>query len=294
MVAFAKDRTPVAKTHPSASPVSSQDVKVAELETLHCANGAGTRADFFRDVKKAVAGGSSPSISDDALDKGLRSAEKISSSLDLNRDSRVSSQEIHSEVIKTVRALVAETPLNTGSLEDPKFSFVGKQILSHLDNRQSFLLPVLKEQRIFNNLLGSYNEALKAFDTAFPKGFDYEELRNAVDGLDGSKKDNRVSLTEIEAAGELHPKELEKINTHMHNALVKMAKAGEGICEYILARPELVESMEAAESGARERMEAARELTRAYRNLMKADSTKETLNALRNVDSSVAKVLEQE
>jgi hypothetical protein len=27
---------------------------------------------------------------------------------------------------------------------------------------------------------------------------------------------------------------------------------------------------------------------------MKADSTKETLNALRNVDSSVAKVLEQE
>jgi hypothetical protein len=190
--------------------------------------------------------------------------------------------------MKNVRALVAETPLNKGTVEEPQLSLAGKAMLWHLEHRQSFLLPVLKEQRIFNNLLGAYTEGLKAFDTAFPKGFHYPDVLQAVDGLDGSKRDGQVSLKEIGASIEHHPKESKDFIKHVNAALIKVARGGEGICEQILAKTELVQSMEAVDPGARDRIESAKDFARAYREALMADSAGEMLSAVQKLSNSVS------
>jgi len=227
------------------------------------------------------------------IDEVLKGAEKVAPSLDTNRDGRLSSREIHTEVVKMVREMLAETPLNKGTPTDPNFSFAARTMLDHLERQQGFLVPVLKEQRIFNNLLGSYNEMLKAYDTVFPNGFSRQEAVKALDGLDGSKKDGRISGTELQAGMDAHPNEVDATVKHITNALVRATKGAEGICEYLLAKPELMEQMAGGDMGIKQRIVSGKEMAKSYRALLKADTAEEALSAARKLKEAASVTLSE-
>jgi hypothetical protein len=211
------------------------------------------------------------SLKPEVINGVLKGAENVTSSLDTNRDGRLSSREIHTEVVKMVREMLAETPLNKGTPTDPNFSFAARTMLGHLERQQGFLVPVLKEQRIFNNLLGSYKEMLKAYDTIFPNGLSRQDTVKALDGLDGSKKDGRISGAELQACIEAHPNEAEATVKHLTNALIRAAKGGEGICEYLLARPKLVTEMAVVDPNIEQKLVVGKEAAKSFRALLNGD-----------------------
>ena len=248
---------------------------------------AGMRADFLR------AGKGLTSLKPGQIDQVLKGAESATASLDTNRDGRLSSREIHTEVVKMAREMLAETPLNKGTITDPKLSLAANLMLDHLERQRGFLVPVLKEQRIFNDLLGSYNEMLKAYDTVFPKGFSRQEAVKALDGLDGSKKDSRISGAELQAGVDAHPKEAEATVKHIANALMRATKGAEGICEYLLARPELMQQMAGGDLDIEQRLVSGKEMAKSYRALLKADTAEEALTAARKIKAAAQDTLSE-
>jgi hypothetical protein len=263
----------------------SSDPKTKEsLQELSMLAPAGMRDDFLKAVKDSRQ--LVTNIKPREMDEVLKGAEKATASLDTNRDGRLSSREIHTEVVKMVREMLAETPLNKGTTTDPNFSFAAKTMLNHLERQQGFLVPVLKEQRIFNNLLGSYKEVLKAYDTVFPNGFSRQDAVKALDGLDGSKKDGRISGPELQAGIDAHPNEAEATVKHLTNALVRATKGAEGICEYLLARPNLVAEMAGVDMDIEQRLVSGKEMAQSYRALLKADTAEEALSAAHKLKES--------
>jgi hypothetical protein len=242
---------------------------------------AGMRAEFLKTVKDSRNDFSN--LKPEVINGVLKGAEKVTPSLDTNRDGRLSSREIHTEVVKMVREVLAEPPLNKGTPTNPDFSFAARTILDHLERQQGFLVPILQEQRIFNNFLGSYNEMLKAYDTVFPNGFSRRDAVKALDGLDGSKKDGRISGAELQAGVDAHPNEAEATVNHIANALMRATKGAEGICEYLLARPELMEQMAGGDMEIEQRLVSGKEMAKSYRALLKADTAEEALTAARKL-----------
>ena len=266
---------------------SSDPKTVESLQDLTMVAPAGMRADFLK------AGKALTSLKPGQIDEVLKGAESATASLDINRDGRLSSREIHTEVVKMAREMLAETPLNKGTITDPKFSFAANLMLDHLERQKGFLVPVLKEQRIFNDLLGSYNEMLKAYDTVFPNGFSRQEAVKALDGLDGSKKDGRISGAELQAGVDAHPNECEAFGKHFMNALMRASKGAEGICEYLLARPELMEQMAGGDFEFEQRLVSGKEMCRAYRAALKADTADEVLAAARKLKAAAQDTLSE-
>ena len=278
---------------PSTKPQTpGSDPKTNEsLQDLSMLAPAGMRSDFLKTVKDSRL--DFTSLKPEVINGVLKGAEKVTPSLDTNRDGRLSSREIHTEVVKMVREMLAETPLNEGTPTDPNFSFAARTMLDHLERQQGFLVPVLKEQRIFNNLLGSYNEMLKAYDTVFPNGFSRQEAVKALDGLDGSKKDGRISGTELQAGMDAHPNEVDATVKHITNALVRATKGAEGICEYLLAQPELMEQMAGGEMNIEKRLVAGKDMAKSYRALLKADNADEALSAVRKLKEAASVTLSE-
>ena len=242
---------------------------------------AGMRGDFLKAVKDSRQ--LVTSLRPGEIDEVLKGAEKATTSLDTNRDGRLSSREIHTEVVQMVREMLAETSLNKGTPNDPNFSFAARTMLDHLERQQGFLVPVLKEQRIFNNLLGTYNEMLKAYDTVFPNGFSRQDAVKAIDGLDGSKKDGRISGPELQAGIDAHPNEAEATVKHLTNALMRATKGAEGICEYLLARPKLMAEMAGVDMDIEQRLVSGKDMATSYRALLKADTAEEALSAAKKL-----------
>ena len=252
---------------------------------------AGIRADFLKTVKDSRQ--QLTSLKPGQIEGVLKGAEIATASLDTNRDGRLSSREIHTEVVKMVREMLAESPLNKGTLTDPSFSFSAKLMLDHLERQQGFLVPVLKEQRIFNNLLGSYNELLKAYDTVFPNGFSRREAVKALDGLDGSKKDGRISGAELQAGMDAHPNEAEATVKHISNALIRAMKGAEGICGYLLERPQLMEQMAEGDMDIAQKLVSGRDMAKSYRALLKADTAEEALSAAQKLKEAASVTLSE-
>jgi hypothetical protein len=136
------------------------------------------------------------------------------------------------------------------------------------------------------NLLGSYKEVLKAYDTIFPNGFSRQDAVKALDGLDGSKKDGRISGAELQAGIDAHPNEAEATVKHLTNALVRASKGAEGICEYLLARPKLMAEMAGVDPQIEQRLVSGKEVATSFRALLKADSAEEVLSAAQKLKES--------
>ncbi len=195
------------------------------------------RGDFLKAVKDSRQ--LVTSLRPGKIDEVLKGAEKATTSLDTNRDGRLSSREIHTEVVKMVREMLAETPLNKGT-------------------------P-------------------KAYDTIFPNGFSRQDAVKALDGLDGSKKDGRISGTELQAGIDAHPNEVDATMKHITNALVRATKGAEGICEYLLAQPELMEQMAGGDMEIKQRLVSGKDMAKSYRALLKADTAEEALSAAKKL-----------
>jgi hypothetical protein len=243
----------------------------------------------FKDLSKGL-----QSIKPREIDAVLKGVEATSAGLDTNRDGRLGSKEIHTEVVGQVRQAFAYSSLNSGTLENPKFPFAVDLMLHNLKHQQSFLVPILKEQRVFNDVLGAYKEALKAFDTVFPKGFNREEVVRSLDGLDGSKKDGRLSGPELQAAVDSNSKQAEAAMKHLTKALTHATKGAEGICEYILARPEIMQQMAGMDDTIQQRLEAGRDIARSYRQVLGADSPEEVLAATRKIKEAATAAMTEE
>jgi hypothetical protein len=292
MVSLAKNPEPRSDTTTAGQKPAPTEALHTAIKDLSALVPVDARADAFKALKDSSKGWQS--IKPDQIDTVLQAVEKGASALDTNRDGRLGSREIHAEVVAQVRDALANSQLNTGTLEQPKFSFGVDLMLHHLKHQQSFLVPVLKEQRIFNSLLGSYKEALKAFDTVFPNGFSRKDVVQALDGLDGSKSDGQISGHELQAAVNSHPKEVEATVKHIGKAFDRAAKGAEGICEYLLARPELMQQMAGVDGDIEQRLQAGKDIASSYREILRAHNADEVLAAASRMKEAAAVATSEE
>jgi hypothetical protein len=110
----------------------------------------------------------------------------------------------------------------------------------------------------------------------------------ALDGLDGSKKDGRISGAELQAGMDAHPSEAEATVKHISNALTRAMKGAEGICEYLLARPQLMAQMAGVDMDIEQRLVSGKEIAKSYRALLKADTAEEALSAARQLKEAAS------
>lgn len=278
----------VTRSEPSRSPTSTQDLGAL------AANASSTfRTDLFQAMNRAtaVAQSAKQDLSQETpIDVIFNELEKATPIVDRNRDQRISSNEIHSYLMKEMGEQLASSSLNTGTPEAPEYPYYIKSMLNHLENRSNYLLPVLKEQRIFNDALGTYKQLLQAFDTAFPRGFNRREALKALDGLDGSPRDGKISDPELLALAQTHPKELSAFFQHMEKAILKGFETTEGVCEYLMARPEMMEASQMTRS----ELEAGHALARNFRKMVTAHNERAFNKASKDMTAAVERLMASE
>jgi hypothetical protein len=232
--------------------------------------------DTFRDeirrslTQDRLVGGSPAPLGTDtgSLDTLLREFDKAAPLLDRNRDKQITSGEVHAYLMTLVRDELANSELNTGTPEAPRYPSHVSSLLTHLQERSPYLLPILEEQRAFNTALGAYTRILKAFDTVFPGGFNHREVMLAMDGVDGSPRDGKLSDAEFLALMSQNPEKTVKVSKLLGAAIVKAASAAEGVTTYILRRPNVIAQVEEKAGITRAKLEICRNLAREFRTFV--------------------------
>ena len=90
-----------------------------------------------------------------------------------------------------------------------------------------------------------------------------------------------------------HPNEAEATVKHISKALIRAMKGAEGICEYLLERPQLMEQVAEGDMDIAQKLVSGRDMAKSYRALLKADTAEEALSAAQKLKEAASVTLSE-